>query len=139
MGSKVKISWIVGEDMVMVINIDLTESAMRVIHQSLAMKILSGRTVAQKELGCQCHAEAVHVRRPPDFWSKPPSRVTKVLARRKDGPHGMNSIGIMTAKKSFECLEAMGSGREDSLNEPICYRLCCPICNLIFEDVCMAG
>ena len=104
MSSKVKISWAMGEDVVKVLNVSLTESAMRVIHQSPTMKILSGGKVARKELGCQCHADAVHVRYPPDIRLKSPSRVTKILARRKGGPHGMHSISVLMAKKSSKCL-----------------------------------
>ena len=138
MGSKVKIPWAVGEDVVTVLNVGLTEPSIRVIHQSPMMQILSGGKVAQNELVCQCHAEAVHVRRPPDARLKPLSRVTKVLARRKGGPHGMHPISIVMAKESSECVQAVGSGREDSLNGPICYRLCGPLCSLIFGDVCVA-
>ena len=81
MGWKMKISWTAGEDVVTVLKVGLTESAMRIVHQSPTMKILSGGKVARKELGCQCHADAAHVRCPPDIRSKPPFRLTKVLAR----------------------------------------------------------
>ena len=104
MSLKVKISWAMREDVVTVLNVNCTESATWVIHQNPTIKILSGRKVARKELGCQCHAEAVYVRCPPDIRSKPPSRVTKILARGKGGPHGMHPIILMMAKKSSECL-----------------------------------
>ena len=104
MGSKVKISWTVGEDVVTVLNVALTESVIQVIHQSPTMKTLSGGKVAQKELGCQCHAEAVHVRLPPDVRPKLQSRVANVLAKGKGGPHGMHPISIVMAKKSSEYL-----------------------------------
>ena len=87
--------------MVTVLNVGLTESAMRVIHQSPTMKILSGGKVARKELGCQCHAEAVHVRCPPDIRSKPAIQSHEGLGQMKSGPHGMHPISVMMVRMSF--------------------------------------